>query len=132
MVSRGDERCVVDLVIDRVPAVDPVKAIRGAIRIDTLRELAANKVCTVLGRSQIKDLIDLQQLLSSGTDLVQAIADAAQKDKGVDPATLAWVLQQLTISPEARLPGGTDAVALEQFRLRLIDELQRMAFERTR
>ena len=111
--------------------VDADKRMVGRLRIDTLREIAANKICTVLGRAQIKDLVDLQLLLASGIDLSAALADAARKDAGVDPATLAWVLDQITISPDARLPGDTDPRGLDDFRRDLVKTLQRLAFAQT-
>ena len=131
LARRVQETCIVDLVIDRVPMLDSEKRMVGQLRIDTAREIAANKICTVLGSAQIKDLVDLKFLLASGIDLSSALADAARKDAGVDPATLAWVLDQITISPEARLPGDTDTVALDEFRRELVKALQRLAFAQT-
>src|SRR5262249_3933175 len=91
VVTRGSEICIVDLVVDRAPAVDPAKASFGAVRVDTEREIAANKICTLLSRSEIKDLVDLTALVRHGIDLDQAFADARKKDGGAEPATLAWV-----------------------------------------
>ncbi len=132
LVARKDERCVVDLVIDRAPVVDAAKAVRGSIRVDTLREIAANKLCTVLNRSEAKDLVDLQHLLSEGIDLRQGLADAEWKDAGMNPATLAWILNQITIAPEARLPARVDPAALDAFRRELVRQLEAIAFERVR
>lgn len=131
-VSRGDEECIVDLVIDRAPMVEPEKARFGAVRVDTLREIAANKICTLLSRSEIKDLVDLKTLVESGIDLGQAFADAEKKDSGADPATLGWILDKLAIAPTARLPGQADAAALDAFRKDFVHRLRRLAFERTR
>jgi hypothetical protein len=131
LATRGQQTCIVDLVIDRAPVLDVEKRVVGRVRLDTAREIAANKVCTILGRAQIKDLVDLKFLLASGIDLSAALADAARKDAGVDPATLAWILNQITISPDARLPGGTDPVALDEFRRGLVKSLQRLAFAET-
>lgn len=128
LARRGEETCIVDLVIDRAPVVDSDKRLVGPIRIDPLREIAANKICTVLGRAQIKDVVDLKLILGSGIDLGASLADAAKKDAGVDPATLAWVLEQISISPDARLPGGVDPVVLDSFRRELVASLQRLAF----
>lgn len=132
LVTRGQERCIVDLVIDRAPVVDADKAIFGAVRVDTQREIAANKLCTILGRAEIKDLVDLQALLAAGAGLERALADAEGKDAGVDPAALAWVLDQVAIGPTARLPGGTDPVALDRFRADLVKRLRAIAFARVR
>jgi len=131
MVSRGSERCIVDLVIDHAPMIEPTKAKVGIVRLDTLREIAANKLATLVGRSEIKDLVDLRQLLNAGYSLEQALDDAVRKDAGVDPATLAWVLDQITISATARLPGGVDPSALLQFRDALVRTLRTLAFQRT-
>jgi hypothetical protein len=131
LATRGPMTCIVDLVIDRAPTLDVEKRMVGRVRVDTVREIAANKICTILGRAQIKDLVDLKFLLASGIDLATALADAARKDAGVDPATLAWILNQVTISPDARLPGDTDPVALDEFRRELVGTLQRLAFAQT-
>ena len=131
-VRRGEESCPVDLVIDRAPAVDSDKPLRGAIRVDTLREIAANKLCTLLGRAEIRDLVDLKFLLGAGNDLQVALADAQSKDGGADPATLAWLLREMRISPEALLPGGVDPVELDAFRRDLATRLETIAFERAR
>lgn len=132
LARRNGDECIVDLVIDRAPMVQPEKARFGQARVDTLREIAANKICTLLGRSEIKDLVDLRVLLETGTSLAQALADAEIKEAGAEPATLAWVLDELRIAPEAPLPGGTDAVALDEFRRQLVKQLRALAFDRAR
>jgi hypothetical protein len=128
LARRGGETCVVDLVIDQAPMVVSEKDVREGVRVDPLREIAANKVCALVSRSEIKDLVDLKFLLGSGLSLDQALADAKQKDGAVDPATLAWILEQVAIMPDAALPGGTDAVELEQFRAGLVQVLRKLAF----
>ncbi len=131
--TRGAEECIIDLVIDRAPMVDPNKPAFDSIRVDSLREIAANKICTLFSRSEIKDLVDLKALVDAGLDLDQAFRDAEEKDAiAQDPAALAWILDQLRIGPEARLPGGVDPVALDQFRLGFIKRLRALAFDRAR
>jgi len=128
LAERGDESCIVDLVVDRAPVIDTTKQAFGAVRVDTLREIAANKICTLLGRAEIKDLVDLEQLLAHGQDLERALLDAAKKDAGVDPATLAWLLEQVSIGPEAALPGGVDPAHIAAFRDELTRRLRALAF----
>jgi nucleotidyltransferase AbiEii toxin of type IV toxin-antitoxin system len=132
IVRRNDETCVVDLVVDRAPAVDPIKSAFGPIRVDTMREIAANKITTLLGRSEAKDLVDLVVLADSGVDLDRAFADARTKDGGANPATLAWLLEQIEIGPEARLPGGMAPERVLAMRDDLVHRLRRMAFEEAR
>jgi len=132
LAVRGAETCRVDLVIDRAPALESEKQRFGSVRVDSMREIAANKVCAILSRSEVKDLLDLKFLLGAGLDLGQALRDARLKDRGAEPSTLAWVLEQISISPEARLPAGADPIELDRFRKQLVEQLQRLAFEATK
>ena len=131
-VDRGDEQCIVDLVIDRAPMVETEKAEFGAIRVDRLREIAANKICTLLSRSEIKDLVDLQALVEAGCDLDRTFTDVERKEAGADPATLAWILSELSIAPDAILPGGVEPGRLLAFRDALVPRLRALAFARAR
>lgn len=126
LVARGDEATLVDLVIDRVPAVDAPVSV-GRLRIDSMREIAANKLCALLGRGEIRDLVDLKYLFDRGITLESALGDAVRKDAGADAATLAWLLDQLSIAPDAKVPGGVDAAELERFRVDLVRRLRRLA-----
>jgi hypothetical protein len=128
IARRGSETCVVDLVIDRAPVVDPAKVEFGTVRVDTLREIAANKICALIGRSEIRDLVDLRALLAAGVSL----DDAAVKERGADPGTLAYILDELRIAPQALLPDETDPVELDRFRVALLTKLRALAFQRTR
>jgi hypothetical protein len=132
MVTRGDEECVVDLVIDRASVIDPHKPVVGTVRLDTLREIAANKICTLVSRSEIKDLVDLRGLLEAGIDLSQAFHDAQRKEGSAEPATLAWVLDQLVIGPTARLPGDVDPAELDAFRKAFVRRLRSDAYDMAR
>lgn len=127
LVRRGEESVLVDLVVDRAPEVDPDIQERHGIRIHSLREIAANKVCSLLGRGEIRDLVGLRAILQEGIDLAAAVEDARRKDGGVSAATLAWVLDSLKIGADASLPGEVPAAELERFRRELVDALRRMA-----
>lgn len=128
LVERGQESTVVDLVIDHAPQIVPEKVLCGRIRLDSLREIAANKVCALLGRNEAKDLVDLKAILEREGDLEQALRDAETKDAGASAATLAYVLGQWSIGPQAVLPGGVDPGDAERFRLELVERLARLAF----
>ncbi|MSP62517.1 MAG: hypothetical protein EXR72_19735 [Myxococcales bacterium] len=132
IAHRGDEECILDLMIDRAPMIDREKTAFGAVRVDTMREIAANKICTLLSRCEIKDLLDLRALLGTGIELEAAFADAEKKEKGAEPATLAWILDELRIGPEAALPGDADPITLDAFRGDLIIHLRALAFQRAR
>ena len=76
LAVRGTERCVVDLVRDRAPAIEKQKRQVGMVVLDTRREIAANKVAAIVGRSEPRDLVDLKFLLDAGvTAAEQTLAD---------------------------------------------------------
>ncbi len=91
---------VLDLVADPVANVtEPeIMFVEGhEIGVDTRHEILVNKLVTVLGRSELRDLLDIQVLLETGGDLVRAVRDAPLKDGGFSPVTLAWLLRGFAI-----------------------------------
>jgi len=101
-LQRGDEREIIDIVIDRAPQLEPVKNLIDGIRVDTIREIIANKLTTLVSRSEIKDLVDLYYLEKEGYDLLAAIPDARAKDGGWEPAIVSMLLNgiEITTLPE--------------------------------
>jgi hypothetical protein len=111
-LTRGEEREIIDVVVDRAPQVDPQKASFGPIRVDTLRELVANKLTTLLSRTEVKDVVDLYFLEQAGHDLLAALPDAQTKDGGWEPAVVSMLLGSLHISELP--PWLLRAVSLEE------------------
>ncbi len=127
-VSDGAATCIVDLVAEPFPAIAaPEQAsIEGvAISVDGKHELLASKLATLLERSEIRDLVDVQALIDAGGDLDAALRDAPKKDAGFSPLMLAWVLKGYDPSPAARALGWSAAQqeALQSFKQRLVDRL---------
>ena len=131
LVKRSDESCVIDLVVDRAPSIVPEKRRIGSIRVDPLREIAANKICTLLGRTEAKDLLDIQALIEAGIDLRQAVNDAQQKDGGTSAATLAFLMEDHR-AWNAAVPAGELAGALAALRSDLARQFRAIAFEQAR
>ena len=124
LIRRGHETTLVDLVVDRAPMLESLKMNFDGIRVDTLREIAANKICTLLGRNETKDLRDLRALIQGkGIDLRSALADACVKEAGADAGTLAWVL-------ETFLPPPGEAEDLKSYRAELAKQLRQIEFDR--
>lgn len=94
---RGSEHELLDFVVERVPQVDPKKEVFAGIRVDTLREIIANKLCTLLSRCEVKDVIDLYFLQQRCGDLLTHLADARQKEGGLDPAMLSFLLADFRV-----------------------------------
>ena len=119
-VTRGDASVIVDLIRDRTPQIAEKQVIAGAI-VDPPREIFANKLCTLLSRSELRDLVDTLLLERSGLSLEEGIRDASMKDAGMSPATLSWVLSQVQIPDGAAVPGDVTAAELRSW----VDDLRR-------
>jgi hypothetical protein len=96
-LTRGDEREIIDVVVDRAPQLDAEKEKVDGIRVDTIREIIANKLTTLLSRTELKDVVDLFFLEQAGHDLLAAVPDAQAKDGGWEPAVVSMLLDELTI-----------------------------------
>ncbi|MDZ7292671.1 MAG: nucleotidyl transferase AbiEii/AbiGii toxin family protein [candidate division KSB1 bacterium] len=68
------------------------------ILIDSIEDITVNKICAALGRTEIKDLIDLYFLDKAGYSIPNYFDIAQQKDGGLAYETLAYTLSQFKIS----------------------------------
>lgn len=127
LVRRSDESLVVDLVRERVTAGQRAKIQRGTIRLDSAEEILANKLCALLSRAELRDLVDVVALERAGLHIEEVLPDAMQKDGGLTPAQLAWVLSELRIGDDARIPGSLSAAELRAALESLIHRLTRLA-----
>jgi hypothetical protein len=127
LLTTDAESVVVDLVVEHAEQVRRDKPLHGMVRVDPVEEIFANKLCTLLGRSEIRDLVDLRALEALGLSLSDGLVAGQRKDGGLTPAQLAWVLSQITIGDEARLPGGGAPSELREYLRDLIDRLARLA-----
>lgn len=123
----GGESLVVDLVRDDVPQLAEKRMV-GGVRIDSAEEILANKMCALLSRVEVRDLVDVMALEQSGLDPVAAVRAASGKDAGVTPSQLAWVLSSFPIPDDGTVPGGVSPDALRTFRDDLIRRLSAAAF----
>ena len=90
-------------------------------------ESFANKLCTVLSRSEERDLVDLMLLDRAGHVVEDALQAALSKDGGCTPAALAWNLSQVSIPDGVELPGEATAAELSEFVAELVVRLRRAA-----
>lgn len=122
-----DAAVVVDLVRDRAPQMHATKPLIGAIRVDPADEIFANKLCALLSRSEIRDLVDVMMLERAGLDLRDGILSATKKDGGLTPGQLGFVLSQVTIPEDAAVPATTRG-ELAEYLVALLDRLAEMAW----
>ena len=128
LLRRGDEALVVDLVRERVPQLYPEKRRMGVVLVDPPEEIFANKLCTLLSRAELRDLVDVKALEEAGYRVEDHIAAANRKDSGLTAAQLAWVLGDLELGDEAKPPGGVSVTELREYLGGLRARLARMAF----
>lgn len=122
LVRDGAATIELDLVADPTTPVEPPSEVRPGVFVDTTRELLAQKLCALLSRTELRDLEDIGALLDAGVDLARGFADAAAKDGGFSPPTLAWLLQAFPVQRAA--DEGRDQSRLETIRDRLLAALR--------
>lgn len=97
-LTREPDSEIVDFVFERVPQIDERKKRFGKIRVDTLREIFVNKICMLLSRCEVKDLVDLFFLHEKGFDVSQYFSDAYRKEAAMDPAMISFLLSNVRIT----------------------------------
>jgi len=128
LLARAPESIVVDLVRERAPQAVEEKLVIDGIRIDPPAEILANKLCALLGRAELRDLVDTMALERSGLSIEDAVVAARRKDGGLSPAQLAWVLSEIVVGEDARPPGGVTPADLRAYLHELIGRLTRLAY----
>jgi len=131
IVRDGSDETIVDMVYEPVAQIVPLpdKPIHAGLRVDALEDLVANKLCALLGRGDVKDLIDLYFLDRAGVDVLSHIDGARTKDGGIEPLTLSFVLRGMSTDPSRLLliiPVADDE--LSAFRDRLVQGLLMLAW----
>ena len=107
-VTDGSFVTVLDLVAEPVAPVELPEVHRHGeteVLVDTPHEILVNKLCALIQRSELRDLVDVHRLLDSGGDLRRALEDAPRKDSGFSPLALAWSLKELPMSAQAKAEG---------------------------
>jgi len=112
-----------DLVRDFGPQFGEHRRV-GPVIVDSLENIAANKLTAILGRTEPKDFVDLYFILRSGLSFERLLEMGRQKDTGMAPFYLAGALLQVRRLPP--LPPTTPPVdqdALETFFVNLANRL---------
>jgi hypothetical protein len=124
-VRRGSDSVIVDLVADPTPIAETAQplALGGAtIMVETPHQLLVNKLCALVSRSELRDLVDVRALVESGVDLVRALRDCPGQDAGFSPLTFAWGAQNLPLRRVATAQAwpASEIEELERFRDALV------------
>ncbi|MBN1944454.1 MAG: nucleotidyl transferase AbiEii/AbiGii toxin family protein [Bradymonadales bacterium] len=131
-VSDEKEIVVLDLVADpSLPIDEDQEAELGSSRIlvASSHDILVDKLCSLLGRMEVRDLLDVAALVEHGANLERALADAPSKDGGFSLLTLAWLLRSfdpVVLAPASGIDRQT-AERLAGFRDELIARLLGLA-----
>jgi predicted nucleotidyltransferase component of viral defense system len=123
VLTCGNEGLVVDLVKDTGVQRHADKLEHDHIVVDPADEILANKLAALVGRAEERDLIDVMFLERAGYSVEEALPAALAKDGGCTPATLAWLLSEITIPDGAELPANVPAAELRAYVAELIARL---------
>jgi hypothetical protein len=127
VLTRGDEGLVIDLVKDVSPQLHRDKLERNNIVIDPADEILANKLTALVGRAEERDLVDVMFLESAGFTVEAGLPVALSKDGGCTPATLAWLLSEISISDDVHLPANVPPTEMRAYLAELINRLLALA-----
>jgi hypothetical protein len=125
---REGEGLVLDLVLEQTVQLHPDKPVVEGVRVDPADEVLANKLTALVGRMEERDLVDVLFLERSGLRVEDLLDVAHQKDGGCTPATLAWLLSEITIPDGVELPGGVVPAELRDWLAELIQRLRKAAY----
>jgi hypothetical protein len=100
----------------------------GRIVLDSPREILANKLCALLSRTELRDLVDVARLQEAGHDPIAALDLAAQKEAGMTAAQLAWVLSSFPVPADESGQYGMSQNDLDDFLSRSCGSSPRQPF----
>jgi predicted nucleotidyltransferase component of viral defense system len=126
-VTRGGESIQLDFVIESVPQICKVKAVIDAVTVDALEEIFANKLTTVVSRSEVRDLWDVYQFVQRGLSITDALYNANLKDAGVSAEAVVFVLGDVNweeLRKAAQRAGLANWDEVEQFFRKWLEQLR--------
>jgi hypothetical protein len=114
----------VDVVHEPVGNIEaPPPPLEGVV-VESLPDLRAGKLTCILSRSEPRDLVDLYFLDRAGYPPEEDLDLAAQKDSGIDPGILSWLLSQFPTHPLPQMLKPLTEEELREFRDTLADKLR--------
>lgn len=126
-VTLGSTTFDVDVVHESLPDLEePPPPIDGVI-VESLVDLRASKLTCLLSRSEPRDLVDLLFLERAGFKPEDDLELALQKDAGIDPAVLAWLLRDFPVEPLPKMLCPLTVDELRAYRDDLRERLRRLA-----
>lgn len=130
VISAMGSEVELDLVEELVPDIEPQPSVVDGIAVESLADLRASKLTCLLSRSEPRDLVDLLFLDRAGYAPEADLPLALQKDAGMDPAVLAWLLGEFPCRPLPRMLKPLTEDEVRSFRDDLRERFRRLAVPR--
>jgi hypothetical protein len=123
-VDLGEQSIELDLVYESTGDLSVPSVVDGVL-VESLNDLRAAKLMCILSRLEPRDLVDLLFLDRAGYPPELDLALALQKDAGIDPSILAWLLGQYPTRPLPDMLVPLSEEELRRFRDDLRDRFKR-------
>ena len=119
----------VDVVHESLADLAPPRILEG-IAVESLEDLRAAKLTCLLSRSEPRDLVDILFLERAGHRPEDDLALALQKDAGIDPGVLAWLLSRFPLAPLPAMLVPLSAAEVLTYRDELAERFRALAVRR--
>jgi len=119
----------IDIVYEAHGDLNPPALLEG-VALESLADLRASKITCLLSRSEPRDLVDLMFLERAGYRAEDDLTLALEKDAGIDPGVLGWLLGQFPTKPLPVMLEPLGEAELMRFRDDLRERLRRLAVPR--
>jgi len=123
----GGHELEVDAVFDPAPDLEPPAVPIEDVVVESLTDLRAAKITCLLSRAEPRDLVDVLFLERAGYAPERDLELALQKDAGIDPGVLAWLLRQFPVEPLPTMLKAVTPQELEAYRDELSARLRSLA-----
>jgi hypothetical protein len=97
-IALADGVLELDVVHEALPDLAAAELVESVL-VESERDLHASKITCLLSRSEPRDLVDLLFWERLGTPPEDSLKYALQKDAGIDPGVLAWLLRSFPVDP---------------------------------
>ena len=125
-LEHGGESLELDLVHEvLVDLAEPIQV--ESVLVESPIDLRAAKVTCILSRSEPRDLVDLLFLERAGHPPESDLGGALQKDGGIDPGVLAWLLHQFPVEPMPTMLSPLSVDELRRYRDELAERFKALA-----